>query len=69
MRLETLIMKLRLFSWKGREAWYWDVWRQDPYDQMCCGGYECGCHGCTYYAWWKYLLDGSDYRNGDGYDH
>lgn len=66
-RLHVLFIKLRLFNWRDPEYWLWDVWLQDPYDQMCCNGHECGCRGSTHYGWWQYLLNGwpSDTKDAD----
>lgn len=53
------IIKLRIlfrFWLSNPVGWYHDVWKQNPWERLCCDGHQCGCRGSDHYEWWDYLL-------------
>jgi hypothetical protein len=55
------ILKMRMLRLYGTSIrplsdWWREVWKRDPNELMCCGGYMCGCYGSTYGDMWEYLL-------------
>lgn len=55
--MSDFILKLKMLRWMSWDVrkWWSVVLLQDPDEQICCDGYECGCRGARYGTYWEYL--------------